>query len=92
MIRYFIVALFFVSSVSSAQERPIPDDCEVIEGWVTVWLDQIRLARDEILNLKMDGKEPDAELQRKYEYVQYESQRFSAAFEERCNSQGATEG
>jgi hypothetical protein len=39
----------------------------------------------------MEGKEPDSELSRKFEYVTYESERFSAAFEERCNSQGATD-
>jgi hypothetical protein len=63
----------------------------VLEGWVTVWIDQVRQAREEIINLKMEGKERDSELSRKFEYVTYESERFSAAFEERCNSQGATD-
>ena len=73
----------------SAEERPIPDDCEILEGWVTVWIDQVRQAREEIINLKMEGQEPDSELSRKFEYVTYESERFSEAFEKRCNSQGA---
>ena len=89
MTRYVIAILWVFSSVSVAEERPIPDDCEVLEGWVTVWIDQVRQAREEIMNLKMDGKEPDPELQRKFDYVTYESERFSTAFEERCNSQGA---
>ena len=72
-----------------AEERPIPDDCEVLEGWVTVWIDQVRQAREEVINLKMNGQEPDDELLRKFEYVTYESERFSAAFENRCNSEGA---
>ena len=72
-----------------AEERPIPDDCEILEGWVTVWIDQVRQAREEIINLKMNGQEPDGELSRKFEYVTYESERFSEAFEKRCNSQGA---
>ena len=44
-----------------------------------------------LTDLKMEGKEPDSELSRKFEYVTYESERFSVAFEERCNSQGATD-
>ena len=89
MNRYLVPILMVFSTASLAQERPIPDDCEVLEGWVTVWIDQVRQAREEIINLKMDGKEPDTELSRKFDYVTYESERFSAAFEERCNSQGA---
>jgi hypothetical protein len=89
---HFLAAILIVLSPNIlAQERPIPDDCEVLEGWVTVWIDQVRQARDEIINVKMDGREPDAELSRKFDYVIYESERFSKAFEERCNSQGATE-
>ena len=85
------IALFIIITSSSllAEERRIPDDCEVLEGWVTVWIDQVRQAREEILNLKMDGQEPDRELSRKFEYVTYESERFSEAFERQCNSQGA---
>ena len=56
---------------------------------MTVWIDQVRQVREEIINLKMDGQEPDSELSRKFEYVTYESERFSAAFENLCNSQGA---
>jgi hypothetical protein len=36
----------------------------------------------------MEGQAPDSELESKYEYVKYESERFSKAFEARCNSQG----
>ncbi len=90
--RRFLAIILIVSPLSAlAEERVIPDDCEVLEGWVTVWIDQVRQAREEIINLKMEGKEPDSELSRKFEYVTYESERFSAAFEERCNSQGATD-
>jgi hypothetical protein len=86
-----VSVLIVIASGIRAEERPIPDDCEVLEGWVTVWIDQVRQARDEIINRKMEGKEPDSELSRKFEYVTYESERFSKAFEERCNSQGATQ-
>ena len=91
MTRYLAAILVVLSSSVFADERVIPDDCEVLEGWVTVWIDQVRQAREEIINLKMEGKEPDSELSRKFAYVTYESERFSKAFEQRCNSQGATE-
>ena len=81
--------ILLASSTILAEERPIPEDCEVLEGWVTVWIDQVRQARENIIYLKMDGQEPDGELSRKFEYVAYESERFSAAFEKRCNNQGA---
>ena len=88
--RQLVALLIVIVSPSIlAEERPIPDDCEVLEGWVTVWIDQVRQAREEIINLKMDGQEPDSELSRKFEYVTYESERFSEAFEKQCNSQGA---
>jgi hypothetical protein len=91
--RYVVFApmIVFFPMFVFASERPIPKDCEVLEGWVTVWIDQVRQARQEIINLKMEGQEPDPELSRKFEYVTYESKRFSKAFEERCNSQGATQ-
>ena len=91
MRRFLVIILVVLSSSVFADERVIPDDCEVLEGWVTVWIDQVRQAREEIINLKMEGKEPDSELSRKFAYVTYESERFSTAFEERCNSQGAIE-
>ena len=91
MSRYLAITLVVLSPSVFAEEREIPDDCEVLEGWVTVWIDQVRQAREEIINLKMEGKEPDSELSRKFAYVTYESERFSKAFEERCNSQGATQ-
>ena len=73
--------IVFASPGLLAEERPIPDDCEVLEGWVTVWIDQVRQAREEIINLKMEGQELsrkfDSELSRKFEYVTYESERFS---------------
>ena len=86
-----IVALFILlaSPTLVAEERPIPEDCEVLEGWVTLWIDQVRQAREKIINLKMDGQEPSVGLSRKFEYVTSESERFSAAFEKQCNSQGA---
>jgi hypothetical protein len=80
--------LFTFSIVTLAQEREIPEDCEILEGWVTVWIDQVRQAREEIIYLKMDGRGPVPELSAKYEYVKYESERFSEAFEQRCDSQG----
>ena len=87
--RYLVfLCLFLFSIVTLAQEREIPEDCEILEGWVTVWIDQIRQTREEIIYLKMDGKDPDPELSEKYEYVKYESERFAEAFEERCDSQG----
>ena len=83
------LVILIASSAILAEERSIPDDCEVLEGWVTVWIDQVRQVREEVINLKMNGQEPDDELLRKFEYVTYESERFSAAFENRCNSEGA---
>ena len=91
MTRYLAAILVVFSHPVFGEGRAIPDDCEVLEGWVTVWIDQVRQAREEIINVKMDGQEPDAELSRKFDYVTYESERFSKAFEERCNSQGATQ-
>ena len=88
--RYLAAFIMLITSPSSlAEERPIPDDCEMLEGWVTVWIDQVRQAREKIISLKMEGREPDGELSRKFEYVTYESERFSLAFEKRCNSHGA---
>ena len=87
--RYLVfLCLFPLSVVALGQGREIPDECEILEGWVTVWIDQIRQTRDEIIYLKMEGKDPDSELNAKYEYVKYESARFSEAFEQRCDSQG----
>jgi hypothetical protein len=91
MSRYLAIILAVLSPSVFAEERVIPDDCEVLEGWVTVWIDQVRQARDEIINLKMEGQKPDFELSRKFAYVTSESERFSKAFEERCNSQGAAQ-
>ena len=91
MSRYLAIVLVVLSPSVFAEERVIPDDCEVLEGWVTVWIDQVRQAREEIINLKMEGQKPDSELSRKFAYVTSESERFSTAFEERCNSQGATQ-
>ncbi|MEE2820568.1 MAG: hypothetical protein VX915_02320 [Pseudomonadota bacterium] len=88
--RQLVALIILIASLTiKAEERPIPDDCEVLEGWVTVWIDQVRQAREKIINLKIDGQEPDDELSRKFEYVTYESERFLAAFEKQCNSQGA---
>ena len=87
--RYLVfLCLFPFSIVASAQGREIPEDCEILEGWVTVWIDQIRQTREEIIYLKMEGKDPDPELNEKFKYVKYESERFSEAFEQRCDSQG----
>ena len=80
--------LFPLSLATMAEEREIPKDCEILEGWVTVWIDQIRQTREEIIYLKIDGKEPSSELNAKYEYIKYESERFSNAFEKRCDNQG----
>ena len=80
--------LVLMSFCAQAQERKIPEDCAVLEGWVTVCIDQVRQAREQIINLKMEGQAPDSDLESKYEYVKYESERFSEAFETRCNSQG----
>jgi hypothetical protein len=91
MSRYLAIILVVLSPSVFAEEREIPDDCEVLEGWVTVWIDQVRQAREEIINLKMEGQEPESELSRKFAYVTSESERFSKAFEERCNSQGAAQ-
>ena len=91
MSRYLAIVLVVLSPSVFAEERVIPDDCEVLEGWVTLWIDQVRQAREEIINLKMEGQKPDSELSRKFAYVTSESERFSTAFEERCNSQGATQ-
>ena len=87
---HYLVFLYFFSFpiAGQAQEVEIPEDCEILEGWVTVWIDQIRKVRDKIIYLKMDGSDPDSELTAKYEYVKYESERFSEAFEQRCNNQG----
>ena len=81
--------ILFASPTVLAEERSIPEDCEVLEGWVTVWIDQVRQAREKIINLKMDSQEPSVGLSRKFEYVTSESERFSAAFDQQCNSQGA---
>jgi len=87
--RFLVVFnLVFISFCVQAQEREIPEDCEVLEGWVTVWIDQVRQAREQIINLKLEGQAPDFDLESKYKYVTYESERFSKAFEMRCNSQG----
>ena len=88
MRQILILSIVLLPIFSDAQEREIPEDCEVLEGWVTVWIDQVRQAREQIINLKMEGQAPDFELESKYEYVKYESERFSKAFETRCNSQG----
>ena len=87
--RYLVfLCLFPLPVVALAQGREIPEDCEILEGWVTVWIDQIRQTREEIIYLKMEGKDPDPELNEKFKYVKYESERFSEAFEQRCDSQG----
>ena len=88
MRQILILSIVLLPIFSGAQEREIPEDCEVLEGWVTVWIDQVRQAREQIINLKMEGQAPDSDLESKYEYVKYESERFSKAFETRCNSQG----
>ena len=88
MRQILILSIALLPIFSEAQEREIPEDCEVLEGWVTVWIDQVRQAREKIINLKMEGLAPESDLESKYEYVQYESERFSKAFETRCNSQG----
>ena len=89
MIQFVVAVVFVLSQTTVAEEYSIPDDCEVLEGWVTLWIDQVRQSREAVINLKMDGKEPDAELIRKLEYVTLESERFSKAFEMRCDNQGA---
>ena len=89
MMRFLVAVVFVLSQTTAAEEYSIPDDCAVLEGWVTLWIDQVRQSREEIINLKMDGKEPDVELARKHEYVTLESERFSKAFEKRCDNQGA---
>ena len=91
MRQILILSIVLLPIFSEAQEREIPENCEVLEGWVTVWIDQVRQAREQIINLKMEGQAPDPDLESKYEYVTYESERFSKAFETRCNSQGFQE-
>ena len=91
MRQILILSIVLLPIFSEAQEREIPENCEVLEGWVTVWIDQVRQAREQVINLKMEGQAPDPDLESKYEYVTYESERFSKAFETRCNSQGFQE-
>jgi hypothetical protein len=88
MRQILMLSMMLLSIFTHAQERKIPEDCEILEGWVTVWIDQVRQARGKIINLAMEGQTPDSDLESKYEYVKYESERFSKAFETRCNNQG----
>ena len=52
MRQILILSIVLLPIFSEAQEREIPEDCEVLEGWVTVWIDQVRQAREQIINLK----------------------------------------
>ena len=88
MRQILMLSIMLLPIFTHAQEREIPEDCEILEGWVTVWIDQVRQAREKIINLAMEGQTPDPDLESKYEYVKYESERFSKAFETRCNNQG----
>lgn len=88
MRRVSMLSVLLIPIFVLAQEREIPEDCEILEGWVTVWIDQVRQTREQIINIKMEGKTPELDLESKYEYVKYESERFSKAFETHCNSQG----
>ena len=88
MRQVFMLSVLLIPIFAQAQEREIPEDCAVLEGWVTVWIDQVRQAREQIINFKMERQTSDSDLESKYEYVQYEAERFSKAFETRCDSQG----
>ncbi len=79
--------IIFPSSTSS-QERLIPKDCEILEGWVTVWIDQIRRVRANINSIESEDQELSLELQQKYEYLEYEYGRFSKVFDRYCDNQG----
>jgi hypothetical protein len=88
MFKFLMLSLLVISVSIQAQQRKIPEDCEVLEGWVTVWIDQVRQARDQMINLETDRQASNSDLVSKYEYVKYESERFSEAFKTRCNNQG----
>lgn len=88
MRKFLMMSIVLIPIFGQAHGREIPEECEVLEGWVTVWIDQVRKAREQIINLKMEGQTADSDLETKYEYVKYELERFSKAFETRCNSQG----
>ncbi len=83
-----LIFLIVFPSSTVSQERVIPKNCEILEGWVTVWIDQIRQIRDNIKSIKSKGREASLELPRKYKYVEHEYIRFSAVFDQHCNNQG----
>ena len=86
--RFFILAVLWFSYPAQAQQVVISENCEVIEGWVTVWIDQIRQARATVIELEINNMEPDEKLRKKVVYVQSEYDRYSDIFNSQCHSEG----
>ena len=87
--RFFAFATLLFSSLVQPQEAVIEEGCEIIEGWVTVWIDQIRQAREAISGLEVNDVEFEEELKQKMVYVQSEYDRYSSAFKLQCDNEGS---
>ena len=89
--RFLAFATLLFSLLAQPQDLVIKERCEIIEGWVTVWIDQIRLARNAIVSMATDDDdtEPEEELRKKLIYVQSEYDRYSSAFKLQCDNEGS---
>ena len=88
-VRLSVFATLLFSSLVQPQEAVIKEGCEIIEGWVTVWIDQIRLAREAVNSLEVNDMESEEALRQKLVYVQSEYDRYSSAFKLQCDNEGS---
>lgn len=79
------ISAFLISNPLSALND---ESCEIIEGWVTIWIDKIRGFKNEVIDYKIEKKEPPEELLEKLAYSESEYDRYQAAFESKCGLQG----
>ena len=64
------------------------ESCEIVEGWVTIWIDKIRQFKNEIIEFKIEKKDPPKALIAKLAYSESEYDRYQTEFESRCGLQG----
>ena len=88
-VRLSVSATLLFSSLVQPQEAVIKEGCEIIEGWVTVWIDQIRQAREAVNSLEVNDMESEEALRQKLVYVQSEYDRYSSAFKTQCDNEGS---
>lgn len=81
----FAVLLLLIHTPSYSAQS---ESCEIIEGWVTLWISKMHQYRNEIVEYKIKKHEVPEDLNEKFAYSEAEHMRYRDEFESRCGDQG----